>query len=103
MPRIIFFVSRPSMRPRAAAEGDILRRQVGALSWPIWSFLQIGLTAETEAAVMHLRSYRDESCSGHLDLVGEGDHPSTINLVAAMVAAILVVGFAIAPAAQLIR
>jgi hypothetical protein len=30
---------------------------------------------------MHLHLYRDESRSGHFDLVGEGDHPWTIDLV----------------------
>ena len=43
---------------------------------------------------MHLHLYRDESRSGHFDLVGEGDHPWTIDLVTVTVAAILVVGFA---------
>ena len=43
---------------------------------------------------MHLHLYRDESRSGHFDLVGEGDHPWTIDLVTMTVAAILVVGFA---------
>ena len=42
---------------------------------------------------MHLHLHRDESRSGHLDLVGEGDHPWTIDLVTATAAAILVVGF----------
>jgi hypothetical protein len=52
---------------------------------------------------MHIRIYRDESRSGHFDLVGEGDHPWTVDLVAVTAAAMLVVGFAIAIAAQLIR
>ena len=43
---------------------------------------------------MHLHLYRDESRSGHFDLVGEGDHPWTIDLVTVPAAAILVVGFA---------
>ena len=57
---------------------------------------------QTEAA-MQLRIYRDKDHSGHLDLVGEGDHPWTIDMVAVMAAAILVVGFAIALAALWIR
>jgi hypothetical protein len=52
---------------------------------------------------MQLRIYRDKDHSGHLDLVGEGDHPWTIDLVAVMAAAILVVGLAIALAALWIR
>lgn len=60
------------------------------------------LTAQ-EAAAMRLHMYRDESRSGHLDLVGEGDHPWTIDLVAVTVAAILVVSFVIALLVQLVR
>jgi hypothetical protein len=52
---------------------------------------------------MHLRIYRDKDHSGHLDLVSEGDHPWTIDMVVVMAAAILVVGFAIALAALWIR
>jgi hypothetical protein len=52
---------------------------------------------------MHIRIYRDESRSGHFDLVGEGDHPWTVDLVAVTAAAMFVVGFAFAIAAQLIR
>jgi len=51
---------------------------------------------------MHLHLYRDESRSGHFDLVGEGDHPWTIDLVTMTVAAILVVGFAGALVAHLV-
>ena len=47
---------------------------------------------------MHLHLYRDESRSGHVDLVGEGD----IDLVTVTVAAILVVGFAGALVAHLV-
>jgi hypothetical protein len=52
---------------------------------------------------MHLHLYRDESLSGHFDLVGEGDHPWTIDLVTVTAAAILVVGFASALVAHLVR
>jgi hypothetical protein len=52
---------------------------------------------------MHLRIYRDKDHSGHLDLVGEGDHPWTIDMVAVMTAAVLVVGFAGALLAQWLR
>ena len=56
-----------------------------------------------EAAAMHLHMYRDESRSGHLDLVGEGDHPWTVDLVAVTTAAVLVVSFIIALMLQLVR
>ena len=52
---------------------------------------------------MHLHLYRDESRSGHLDLLGEGDHPWTIDLVTVTAAAILVVSFAGAFVAHLVR
>jgi len=52
---------------------------------------------------MHRHLYRDESRSGHFDLVGEGDHPWTIDLVTVTAAAILVVGFASALATHLVR
>ena len=52
---------------------------------------------------MHLHLHRDEIRSGHLDLVGEGDHPWTIDLVTVTAAAILVVGFASALVAHLVR
>ena len=52
---------------------------------------------------MHLHLHRDESRSGHLDLVGEGNHPWTIDLVTVTTAAILVVGFAGALVAHLVR
>jgi hypothetical protein len=52
---------------------------------------------------MHLHLYRDESRSGHFDLVGEGDHPWAIDLVTVTAAAILVVGFAGNLVAYLVR
>jgi len=58
---------------------------------------------QTGGRCMHLHLYRDESRSGHFDLVGEGDHPWTIDLVTMTVAAILVVGFAGALVAHLVR
>ena len=54
---------------------------------------------QTEAA-MHLRIHRDKDHSGHLDLVGEGDHPWAIDLVAVTASAVLVLGFAGALLAQ---
>jgi hypothetical protein len=50
---------------------------------------------------MHLHIYRDKSRSGHIDLVGGGDHPWTIDIVTVVTAAILVVGYACAVVAQL--
>ena len=59
--------------------------------------------ALSEAAAMHLHIYRDKSRAGHIDVVGEGDHPWTIDLVFVVAAAILVVGFAGALVAHLVR
>ena len=72
--------------PKTAAEGGILHAR--------------GLVGGRR---MHLHLYRDESRSGHFDLVGEGDHPWTIDLVTVTAAAILVVGFASALVAHLVR
>jgi len=52
---------------------------------------------------MHLHMYRDERRSGHLDLVGEGEQPWTIDLVAVTAAVILVVSLVIALTMQLVR
>ncbi len=52
---------------------------------------------------MRLHTYRDESCSRHFDIIVEGDPPWTIDLVAVTASAILVLGFAGALAAQLVR
>ena len=51
---------------------------------------------------MHLHIYRDESRSGHVDLVGEGDHPWSIDLVTSIAAGIMVVGFVVAAPDQLV-
>jgi hypothetical protein len=45
---------------------------------------------------MLLHTYRDESHSRHLDLIGGRGHSWSIDLVAATVSGILVVGFACA-------
>jgi hypothetical protein len=45
---------------------------------------------------MHLHTYRDESHCRHFDLISEGKHPRTIDLVLAVTSGILVVGFACA-------
>jgi hypothetical protein len=52
---------------------------------------------------MRLHIFRDKDRSGHLDFVGDGDHPWTIDMVVTMTAAVLIVGFAIALASLLIR
>jgi hypothetical protein len=92
-PRHHVGAGRPSMRPQAAGEGGMLRKQKwGLSSLRRWRSLP-----------MHLHMYRDKNRSSHLDLVGEGDNPWTIDLVVVMAAAILVVGFAIAVAALWIR
>jgi hypothetical protein len=49
---------------------------------------------------MHLHTYRDESRSRHFDLVGNG---WSIDLVSVTAASILVLGFAGAIAALLVR
>jgi hypothetical protein len=46
--------------------------------------------------------YRDESHSGHVDIVGEGEHPWSIDLVTVIAAAIMFVGFAAALAAHFV-
>ena len=51
---------------------------------------------------MHLHIYRDESHSGHVDLVGDRDHPWSIDLVTVIAAAIMFVGFAAALAAHFV-
>lgn len=55
-----------------------------------------------EGATMHLHAFRDESRSGHLDIVGDGKHRWTIDLITVAAAAVLVVGFVAAIAAQLL-
>jgi len=52
---------------------------------------------------MRLQTYRDETRSRHLDLVGRGAHPWSIDLVAVTVAGLLVGGFACAIAALMGR
>lgn len=52
---------------------------------------------------MRLQTYRDETRSRHFDLVGGGGHPWSIDLVAVTAAGLLVMGFAWAIAALLVR
>jgi len=51
---------------------------------------------------MHVHLCRDESLSGHFDLVGAADHPWTIDLVADS-RPMLVVGFVGALVAHFVR
>ena len=51
---------------------------------------------------MRLHAYRDENRSGHVELMGGGNHPWTIDLVTVIVAVILVGGFAGALVASLV-
>ena len=51
---------------------------------------------------MDLHVYRDKSHSGHIDLVGEGDQPWTIDVVIVITVTMLVVSFACALAAHLL-
>jgi hypothetical protein len=57
---------------------------------------------QMEASTMHLHIYRDKSRAGHVDLVGEGDHPWTIDLVSIVAAGVLLGGFACAVVANLV-
>jgi hypothetical protein len=52
---------------------------------------------------MHLHTFRDESRSWHLDLIGGGGHPWSVDLVVVIVSGILLIGLACALAAHLIR
>jgi hypothetical protein len=51
--------------------------------------------AQKGAAAVRLHTFRDESRSRHFDLMGEGDQPWTIDLVAVTTSAMLLVGFAV--------
>jgi len=51
---------------------------------------------------MRLHAYRDENRSAHVELMGGGDHPWTIDLVTLVALVILVAGFAGALAAQVL-
>jgi hypothetical protein len=52
---------------------------------------------------MHLHVYRDESRAGHVDLVGEGDHPWSVDLVTISAAAFMALGLVVALVVQLVR
>jgi hypothetical protein len=43
---------------------------------------------------MRLQTYRDKTRSRHLDLIGGGGHPWSVDLVAITASGILVLGFA---------
>lgn len=50
---------------------------------------------------MRLHAHQDQNHAGHLDVVGGGDHPWSIDLVTVTAAALLVIGFAAAVAVEL--
>jgi phage replication-related protein YjqB (UPF0714/DUF867 family) len=52
---------------------------------------------------MHLHTYRDESRSRHIDLIGGKNRAWSIDLVAVIASGILLMGFACAVAALWIR
>jgi hypothetical protein len=52
---------------------------------------------------MHLHVYRDQARSGHVELVGDGEHPWMVDLVVVVTAVVLVLGFAAALAVHLVR
>jgi hypothetical protein len=52
---------------------------------------------------MRLQTYRDETRARHFHLVGGGGHPWSVDLVAITASGILVLGFACAFVALLIR
>jgi hypothetical protein len=52
---------------------------------------------------MRFQTYRDESRSRHFDLSGGTGHPWSIDLVSLAASVILLLGFACALAAQLMR
>ena len=56
-----------------------------------------------QEAAMHLHTYRDESRSWHLDLIGGRGHPWSIDLVIVMASGIMLIGLACAFAALLTR
>jgi hypothetical protein len=45
---------------------------------------------------MRIHTYRDESRSGHCDLIGGAGHPWSIDLVSVAASGLLVLGFACA-------
>ncbi len=49
---------------------------------------------------MRLQTYRDESRSRHFDLISEGGHPRSIDLVSVTASGLLVAGFACALVVQ---
>ncbi len=66
----------------------------------IWNFPPDMPPMLTEAAAMHLRVFEDKDGSGHLDIVGDGTRPWTVDLIAVALASMLVLGFVCALAAH---
>jgi hypothetical protein len=65
--------------------------------------ISLRANAYEEGCAMHLHTYRDESRSWHLDLIGGRGHPWSIDLVVVIASGILLIGLACALAAHLIR
>jgi hypothetical protein len=53
--------------------------------------------------VVRLQTFRDDGRSRHFDLIGGKGHPWSIDLVTVTTASILILGFASAVAAMLVR
>jgi hypothetical protein len=62
-----------------------------------------GPNAKRKATAMHLHTFRDESRSWHLDLIGGRGHPWSIDLVVVIASGIMLIGLACAFAALLTR
>jgi hypothetical protein len=60
-------------------------------------------TLTRTVTAMHLHTFRDESRSWHLDLIGGRGHPWSIDLVVVIASGIMLIGLACAFAALLIR
>jgi hypothetical protein len=81
---------------------DTIRFNLGALKYGqhrrqelFWQQRVEG-RANREEATVHLRTYRDESCSRHFDLICGRERPWSIDLVLLATSGMLSVGFACA-------
>lgn len=93
---------------RGVRLADLRQKIVGRSILVKFPALEYRLTSssvntQTVAVTMHLHVYRDENRAGHIDLVMGGAHPWTIDLVSAIAAAMMLVGFAGAIAAHLVH
>ena len=96
---------------RAAGQRSPGPPAAASTPWTIFGRVRLSVAkTAAEGGILRARgvvggifTYRDESRSRHFDLVGEGEHPWTIDLATVTAAAILVVGFASALVAHLVR